>query len=138
MSTESRLARWCGGSRGRYIVSGFCLAMAGVLIGVSVAHHHIGAAIAMGVILVGYGVLLFALSGRSESVALLASHEMDERRRRIDEFAAATAGRVLAAVLVAGFVVQLARGVDAGVWVDLCALFGFVYIGALLWGRRRS
>lgn len=138
MSSESRLATWCGGTPGRCVVSGLCLALAGVLVGVSVARHRIGDAIWLGAILVGYAVLLFALSGRSEAIALLASHEMDERRRRIDEFAAATAGRLMSVVLVTGFVVQLARGADAAVWANLCAAFGFVYIGALLWGRRRS
>lgn len=138
MPIESRFARVCGGARGRYLVSGFCLAMAAVLVGVSLARHRIGDAAWLGAILVGYGVLIFALSGRSEAVALLASHEMDERRRQIDEFAAATAARVMAVVLVAGFVVQLARGADTTVWANLCAVFGVVYIGALLWGRRRS
>ena len=138
MSTESRFARVCGGSRGRYLVIGLCFAMAAVFFGVSVARHHIGDGIWLGAILAGYGVLLLVLSGRSEAAALLASHEMDERRRGIDEFAAATAGRVMAVVLVVGFVVQLARGADTAVWANLCAVFGAVYIGVLLWGRRRS
>jgi hypothetical protein len=138
MSTESRVVQWCASARGRYVVSGFCLAIAGVLVGVSLAHDQVADAIWFGAILVGYAVLLFALSGRSEAVALLASRDMDERRRRIDEFAAATAGRAMALVLVAGFVVQLARGADATTWANLCAAFGAVYIGALLWGRRRS
>ncbi len=138
MSNESRVMRWRPSARGRYVVSGLCLAIAAVLVGVSVAHHHVGDAIWFGAILVGYAVLLFALSGRSEAVALLASHDMDERRRRIDEYAAATAGRVMALVLVGGFVVQLARGADAMVWANLAAVFGAAYIGALLWGRRRS
>jgi hypothetical protein len=138
MSTESRVVQWCASARGRYVVSGFCLAIAGVLVGVSLAHDQVADAIWFGAILVGYAVLLFSLSGRSEAVALLASRDMDERRRRIDEFAAATVGRAMALVLVAGFVVQLARGADATTWANLCAAFGAVYIGALLWGRRRS
>jgi len=138
MSTEPRVVQWCAGVRSRYVVSGFCLAIAGVLVGVSVANDHVADAIWFGSILVGYAVLLFALGGRNEAVALLASRDMDERRRRIEEFAAATAGRVLALVLVAGFVVQLALGDDATAWANLCAVFGVVYIGALLWGRRRS
>jgi uncharacterized membrane protein AbrB (regulator of aidB expression) len=137
MSTESRFARVCGGTPGRYLVGGFCVAMAAVLVGISLAHHHVGDAIWLGAILLGYAVLIFAFSRRSEAAALLASHEMDERRRRIDEFAAATAARLMAVVLLAGFVVQLARGGETAVWADLCAVFGFVYIGALLWGRRR-
>ncbi len=138
MSTESRFARMCGSTRGRLMVVGLCFAMAAVFVGVSVARHHVGDGIWLGAIMAGYGLLLLFLSGRSESVALLASHEMDERRRGIDEFAAATAGRVIAAVLVTGFVVQLARGADTAVWANLCAVFGAVYIGAMLWGRRRS
>ena len=138
MSTESRVVQWCAGAGGRYAVSGFCLAIAGVLVSVSIAHDHLADAIWFGAILVGYAVLLFVLGGRNEAVALLASRDMDERRHRIDEFAAATAGRVMALVLVAGFVVQLARGADATVWANLCAVFGVVYIGALLSGRRRS
>jgi len=138
MSTESPVVQWCASARGRYVVGGLCLAVAGVLVGFSVAHGQVADAIWFGAILVGYAVLLFALSGRSEAVALLASRDMDERRRRIDEFAAATAGRVMALVLVTGFVVQLARGADATMWANLCAAFGAVYIGALLWGRRRS
>lgn len=138
MSTESRFARVCGGSSGRYLVVGLCFAMAAVFVGVSAARDHLGEGIWLGAILAGYGVLLLAMGGRSEAVALLAGRDMDERRRGIDEFAAATAGRVMAVVLVTGFVVQLARGADASLWANLGAAFGAVYIGALLWARRRS
>jgi hypothetical protein len=130
--------RWCGSTSGRYVVSGFCVAMAAVLVGVSVAHDQVADAIWFGVVLVGYAVLLFTLSGRSEAVALLASRDMDERRRRIDEFAGATTARLMALVLVGGFVVQIVRGADASPWAQLCGVFGLTYIGAILWARRRS
>ncbi|MGH8888271.1 MAG: DUF2178 domain-containing protein [Acidothermaceae bacterium] len=124
-------------SNGKWAVAGFCVVMAIVLVVVSLVNDNTGAAVSFGVVLVAYAGLLLFLSGRSETVALLANRDMDERRRHIDEFASTVTTRVISVVLVTGFVVQLVRGVDTSPWLQLCSAFGFVYMLALAWGRRR-
>jgi uncharacterized membrane protein len=124
-------------STGKWAVAGFCVVMAIVLAVVSFVNDRPADAISFAAVLVVYAAVLILLSGRSETVALLANREMDERRRRIDEFASTITTRVISVVLVTGFVVQLVRGVNTAPWLQLCSGFGFVYMAALVWGRRR-
>ena len=122
---------------GRYVVAGSAVVLAAVFVGIALARGKVADAVTSAVVFLGYALLLVALGGRSESVALLAGRHMDERRRHIDVYASTVTARLLSVVLVGGYLVQLARGASTHPWQELCAAFGVIYIAALLWGRRR-
>jgi uncharacterized membrane protein len=86
-----------------------------------------------------YGAFLFALSPRSEVVALMSGGAGDERQRSINEKASAATFSVLVVVLVGGFVVTTALGSDlAGVFSALSAFAGLTWLTALVVLTRRG
>lgn len=88
---------------------------------------------------VAYAVFLYALSPRSEVVALMSGEARDERQRSINERATALTGNVLIWVLVGGFLVTTAVGSDlAVVFSSLSAFAGLTWLTALVVLTRRG
>lgn len=101
-------------------------------------HVPLGLAAALGAIMIAYGLLLL-LGGRSEFISALARPSEDERTFAVHLRASAVAGNVLVAVIVAAFLVELARGdQNPQPWMQLGALFGVCYLAAALWFVRRG
>ncbi|GAA1991724.1 hypothetical protein [Catenulispora subtropica] len=137
--TEQGTGTGDGGRRG----GGWAVPVTGVLIGcvylaVFLARHDVPMALFGLGVMVAYVVALRLFSGRWETAALLGGDTGDERRRAIDERAAATTLRVLAPVLVVGFFVSAARGTGATTWAMLSAVVGGVYIVSTIVLTRRG
>ena len=103
-----------------------------------VGGQRIGVAVAMAGVMAVYGLVLL-VGRRWEFVGVLAAPGTDERAYSLHMRAAAAAGQVIAAVIVGGFLYDLARGaVDHSQWTWLGAVFGVTYLIALLVFVRRG
>ncbi len=101
-------------------------------------HQALPLALLMAGVMVAYGVVLL-VGRRSDFIGVLASPGSDERAANLHVRAAAAAGQVMAAVIVGGFLYDLARGnVDHSQWPWLGAVFGITYLIALLVFTRRG
>lgn len=89
-------------------------------------------------IIVGATLLLVFGSRVSDTVALLGDDIHEERHVQLHRRAALSTLNVLAAVIVGGLVVDLARGGDGDPWSFLGFVTGVVYVGSLLILSRRS
>jgi multisubunit Na+/H+ antiporter MnhB subunit len=88
-------------------------------------------------IMTAFGAL-FLFGARWDAIRQLRADTQDERGAAIDLRATAFAGLVVIAVVIGGFIVQLARGVDPSPFTWLGAIGGVAYIAALIVLRRRS
>ncbi|HEY7049674.1 MAG TPA: hypothetical protein VH373_20830 [Jatrophihabitantaceae bacterium] len=125
--------------RGRWLVFGTCVAAAAVYLGIGLARHEIGFAIAGPLFMLTYGVGLLLFGRRNEIVGLLAGTGSDERRVAVQMRATAAMGQVLVVVLLGGAIVTLAAGSDlAWTFCWLCAVAGVTFIGATAWFAHRG
>ena len=127
-----------GRGGGAWAVPAFAVLGGGVLMAIFLAHHNVAMAVVECAIVVGYAAVLVLGSRRSEAAALLRGQFDDERRRTVEQRAAALTMHVLACVLVGGFIVSLIRDTGAMTWATLCAVAGFVYIGSTIVLTRRG
>lgn len=103
-----------------------------------VGHQGLGLALATAGVMVVYGVVLF-VGRRSDFIGVLAAPGADERAWSAHMRAAATSGQVMAAIIVGGFLYDLARGsADHSQWLWLGVAFGVTYLVALLITVRRG
>jgi hypothetical protein len=89
------------------------------------------------IVMVGFGALIL-LGGRSEFVRGLRGDGRDEYWQRIDVHATALAGNVLIVAVLAMCVWEWAHGRSGAPYVQLGAIAGIAYIGALAVLRWRS
>lgn len=104
---------------------------------VGVAKVSVVAGLAGFAVMIGLAGVLAFLSRRSDTVALLGDDVHDERHVHIHQRAALYTLNILAAVLVGGFVVDVARGGDGSPYIWLAAFSGVTYIVFLLVLNRR-
>jgi hypothetical protein len=123
---------------GRWTVLAFAVVMSGVLAAIFAVHGDVAMTVASPVILIGYALAVTLLGRRSETAALLSDQAADERRTLIQLKAQAFSFNVLTAVLVGGFIVQIARGQQSGTFMWLGAIAGIVYIGSVACFARRG
>ena len=125
--------------RGRWLVFATCVAAAAAYLGIGLARHEVGFAIAGPLIMLGYGAGLLLFGRRNEIVGLLAGTGSDERRVAVQLRATAAMGQVLVVVLLGGALVTLAAGSDlAWTFCWLCAVAGATFIGATAWFAHRG
>ena len=137
MSTENKRP---GGS-GTY--DSWAVPVVGLLLGVVMLaiqawRDDLGLGLVLLGVMWGYVAIVVLLRRRSEIGELLAGGPTDERRDAIQVQALAVTGQVLIVVLVGGFLVQMARGVDTQPWVWLGALGGATYLLSVVAIRARS
>jgi hypothetical protein len=123
---------------GRWTTLAFSVVMSGVLAALFAVHGDVGMTVAAPVILIGYALAMTLLARRSETAALLSDQPADERRTLIQYKAQAFSFNVLCAVLVGGFVVQVARGQASSPFMWLGAVAGVVYIASVAYFARRG
>ena len=88
------------------------------------------------VLMLGVAGAMVLVGRRSETVKGLLDRQ-DERIRGIDNDASMFAGMVLVVVVIAGFVIEIARGQDGEPYAVLGAIAGVSYIAALVFLRVR-
>jgi hypothetical protein len=81
---------------------------------------------------------IFAFGGRSETIAGLGGPGRDERWAMIDLRATAFAGAVVIVAVIAGFLIEVARGHDGSPYVLIGAIGGLAYVLAIAYFRWRS
>ncbi|RYJ04838.1 MAG: hypothetical protein EON52_14700 [Actinomycetales bacterium] len=121
-----------------WLVPGACFLLGVGMLVIQVARDEPVLGAVMLAIMWGYGAVVVALRRRTEIGVLLGGGANDERRSAIQVRALAVTGQVLIVVLVAGFLVQLARGADTDPWVGLGALGGATYLLSLVVVSARS
>lgn len=138
-TSPSRARAATGRRTARWVVPATALALGlAMLAGQSYSGDVAGGAVSLGVMTV-YAVGLLLFGRRSETVALLGGHTVDERAGSIMLRAQAAAFQIVVVVLVTGFMAALWRGApDTGTWSALCAVGGAAFIGALVVLGRRS
>jgi len=88
-------------------------------------------------VMVAFG-LLIALGGRSETIRGLRGDGRDERFERLDRDATALAGIVLVSVVLIMCAWEWAHGRDGSPYVQLGAIGGIAYLGAVVALRLRG
>ncbi|HSS62119.1 MAG TPA: hypothetical protein VLK30_11765 [Candidatus Limnocylindrales bacterium] len=128
----SRAWSFINGAGGAFI-------LAVVIFGLAVVGHvPLPLALAMSGIMVAYGLILL-LGRRWDPIAVLSAPGEDERTASAHTRAAATAGQVLALVIVGGFFYDVVRGaIDQSIWPPLGAVFGVTYLVGLFIAMRRG
>jgi hypothetical protein len=96
-----------------------------------------GAALAFAA-MVAYVLAVLVLQARSDTASLLAGLPVDERWESINQRALASTAKVVAAVVLAAFIVAQITGGDAMAYAWLAAVVGLVYLGSIVWFRWRS
>jgi hypothetical protein len=119
--------------------AGGAFILAVVIFGLAVVGHvPLPLALAMSGIMVAYGLILL-MGRRWDPIALLGAPVEDERAASAHSRAAATAGQVMALVIVGGFLYDVARGaVDHSIWPPLGGVFGVTYLVGLFIAMRRG
>jgi hypothetical protein len=110
----------------------------GAYLAIYLGHHDVVMAVFGLLVMLGYAAILVFGSRRSEAVALLRGETGDERRRSIEQRAAALTLYVLAVVLVGGCLISLIRGRESSTWTSLCAVVGGTYLLSTIVLTRRS
>jgi hypothetical protein len=82
--------------------------------------------------------MVFLLGGRSETIRGLRGDGKDERFARMDVHATAIAGMAVIAAIIAGFVIEVARGHDGSPYALLGAIGGVAYLVAIVLLRLRG
>lgn len=127
-----------GTPRGSWTVPVTAIVIGGAYLAIYLGHHNVGMAISGLAIMLAYAAVLVFGSRRSETVALLRGESTDERRRSIEQRAAALTLYVLALVLVGGCLVALIRGKESSTWTGLCAVLGGTYLLSTVVLTRRG
>ncbi|MEV0373151.1 hypothetical protein AB0I10_25570 [Streptomyces sp. NPDC050636] len=114
----------------RWAVLGLTV-VGGVVMGVVMAvRGETALAIALPLIIIGYGLTVTLSAGRSDVAAQLSGHEEDERRGVINMRAGAMTGNVLMLALVCGTFYELVRGEFGGTFTWLSAVGGITYVAS--------
>ena len=119
--------------------AGGAFILAVVIFGLAVIGHvPLRLTLAMSGIMVAYGLILL-LGRRWDPIAVLSAPGEDERAVSAHTRAAATAGQVMALVIVGGFFYDVARGaVDHSIWPPLGGVVGVTYLVGLFIAMRRG
>ena len=89
-------------------------------------------------VLVAMGALIYFGGRRSETISGLGGPSRDERWERIDVHATALTGIVLVTVIIASWLVEVAKGDDGSPYTQLGAIGGLAYLLAVGFLRWRS
>lgn len=121
----------------RWFVPLFAVFLGGLVFAAQAIGGHPGAGLASFGILTATGALVL-FGGRSETIRGLRGDMRDERFQRIDIHATAFAGTVVIFAIIAGFLVELARGHNGNPFTWLAAIAGVAYLAAVITMRLRG
>ena len=88
--------------------------------------------------ILGFGLFILVAGARSETIRGLRGDGKDERFARIDTHATAVTGIVLISVIIAAWLVEVARGHDGNPYGWMGAIGGLTYLAALTFMRWRG
>lgn len=127
----------CQATGSRWTILAICLAGGGAILLASWLGGQLVSGLIGLAVLAGTGLFL-ALAGRSETIRGLRGDGRDERFALIDLRATAITGHVLILAVVAGYLVEIARGHDGNPFLWLCTLGGLTYVLAVAYFRWRG
>lgn len=96
-----------------------------------------GGAVSFG-IMAAYGLVVLALSKRSDVAGVLAGIAPDERYRAIEQRALAATGLVLVLYVIAGFLWEQVHGRSGMPYTLMGAVAAVAYLGSIVYGRFRG
>ncbi|MGI9006017.1 MAG: hypothetical protein ACR2FU_07435 [Streptosporangiaceae bacterium] len=121
----------------RWFMPMFCLLLGAVILAACwLGGHPAEGLYSLGVMAAAGAIFLFG--GRSETIRGLRGDGRDERFAQIDLRATAVAGLILILVLIAAWLVRLARGESPGPYDWLLAVSGVSYLLSVAWFRWRG
>jgi hypothetical protein len=123
--------------RSRWFLPLFAVFLGALLFGAQAIGGHPGAGLVSFAILALTGALVL-FGGRSETIRGLRGDMRDERFQRIDIHATAFAGTVVITAIIAGFLVEMARGHNGNPYTWLGAVAGVSYLAAVVFMRLRG
>jgi hypothetical protein len=126
------------GLKSRWAVPAFCVLAAGAYLGIFLSTGQVALAFVTAGIMLAYGAILVAFSGRSEIAAILRNDRTDERRHSIYMRASALTLHVIVLFVLAMAFVQLAQGRSPGDWGTLCLIGGTSFIAGVIFFSRRG
>jgi hypothetical protein len=123
--------------KSRWFLPLFSLVLGGAMFAAQAIGGHPGAGlVSFGILALTGAFVLFG--GRSETIRGLRGDMRDERFQRIDIHATAFAGTVVIVAIIAGFLVEVARGHDGNPFTWLGAVAGVSYLAAVITMRIRG
>ena len=123
--------------KSRWFMPLFALFLGGLMFAAQAIGGHPGAGLVSFAVLAFTGALVL-FGGRSETIRGLRGDMRDERFQRIDIHATAFAGTVVITAIIAGFLVEVARGHDGNPFTWLGAIAGITYLAAVITMRVRG
>jgi drug/metabolite transporter (DMT)-like permease len=123
--------------RSRFFLPGFCAGL-GVVIAIAfwIGGQRPSALWSLGLFLTVAAALL--LGGRSETVRMVRGDQPDERWAQHDLRATAFAGITLIVLVLAAWIVSIARGHDGSPYQALGAVSGVAYLSSVVYLRLRG
>jgi hypothetical protein len=121
----------------RWFLPVFAVFLGGLMFAAQAIGGHPGAGLVSFAVLALTGALVL-FGGRSETIRGLRGDMRDERFQRIDIHASAFAGTVVILAIIAGFLVEVARGHNGNPFTWLGAVGGVSYLAAVILMRVRG
>jgi hypothetical protein len=121
----------------RWFLPVFAVFLGGLMFAAQAIGGHPGAGLVSFAVLALTGALVL-FGGRSETIRGLRGDMRDERFQRIDIHATAFAGTVVILAIIAGFLVEVARGHNGNPFTWLGAVGGVSYLAAVILMRVRG
>ncbi|MBE2318076.1 hypothetical protein DVA67_018995 [Solirubrobacter sp. CPCC 204708] len=123
--------------RSRWFMPLFCLFLGALMFAAFAIGDNVGQGAISLAIMAALGAV-FLLGRRSETLRGLGGPGRDERWAMIDLRATAVAGTTVMIAVIAGFIVEVARGEDGSPYALLGAIGGVTYVAAVAWLRARG
>ncbi|MBO0684957.1 MAG: hypothetical protein J2P45_17540 [Candidatus Dormibacteraeota bacterium] len=123
--------------RSKWTLPAFSVLMGLVMLGAAT----VGGQALLGLFMLGVMVvfgLAVLLGGRSETVRGLRGDGRDERFQMLDLRATASTGLVLILAIIAGFLIEIARGQSGEPFTWLGAIAGLAYLASVVYLRLRG
>lgn len=123
--------------RSRWFTPLICLGLGVVVFAVSALGGQLGGGLISLAVLVGFGLIMLLLGGRSETIRGL-TVARDERFAQLDLRATALSGLIMLLAALVGWLVEVAHGHNGHPYDWLLAIGGLAYLVAFVFFRWRG